>query len=79
MSEEGKILHTTNSKVMESQSYIVKVEHISDGPLILRTMPTIPAKGDWIKLGTEIYVIKNVTWNFSDMRTVILLVDNPKI
>lgn len=42
-------------------------------------MPTIPAKGDWIKLGTDIYVIKNVTWNFSDMRTVILLVDNPKI
>jgi hypothetical protein len=64
---------------MESQSYIVKVEHISDGPIILRTMQSIPTKGDWIKLGTEIYVIKNVTWNFSDMRTVILLVDNPKI
>ena len=79
MSEEGKILHTTNSKVMESQSYIVKVEHIADGPIIQRIMQSVPAKGDWIKHGTEIYVIKNVTWNFSDMRTVILLVDNPKI
>jgi hypothetical protein len=63
---------------MELQSYIVKVEHISDGPIIQRTMPVIPSKGDWIKLGTDHYVVKNVTWNFSDMRTVVLLVDNPK-
>lgn len=78
MSEEDKILHTTNSKVMEFPSYIVKVEHIADGPIIQRIMQSVPAKGDWIKLGSENYVIKNVTWNFSDMRSVILMVDNPK-
>lgn len=63
---------------MESFAYIVKVEHIKDGPIIQREMSAVPAKGDWIKLGAEHYVIKNVTWNFSDRRTVILLVDHPK-
>jgi hypothetical protein len=63
---------------MEPFLYIVKVEHIKDGLLIQREMPAVPSKGDWIKLGPDHFVVKNVTWNFSDRRTVILLVDHPK-
>jgi hypothetical protein len=75
---EDKILHTINSKDMEQFMFFVKVEHITEGPLIQRDLPCVPSKGDWIELGKENYVVKNVSWNFSDRRTVTLLVDRPK-
>lgn len=78
MSEEDKILHTINSRDMEQFMFFVKVEHITEGPLIQRDLPCVPSKGDWIELGKENYVVKNVSWNFSDRRTVTLLVDRPK-
>lgn len=75
---EDRILHTINSKNMEQFMFFVKVEHITEGPLIQRDLPCVPSKGDWIELGKENYVVKNVSWNFSDRRTVTLLVDRPK-
>jgi hypothetical protein len=66
-----------NSNNMEQFMFFVKVEHITEGPLIQRDLPCVPAKGDWIELGKENYVVKNVSWNFSDRRTVTLLVDRP--
>jgi hypothetical protein len=73
-----KTLHTINSNTMEQFLFFVKVEHITEGPLIQRDLPCVPSKGDWIELGKESYVVKNVSWNFSDRRTVTLLVDRPK-
>jgi hypothetical protein len=67
----------TSSKP-EQFLFIVKVEHITDGHIIQRELPCVPAKNDWIKIGKDNYVVRNVTWNFSDRRTVILLVDHPK-
>ncbi len=67
----------TNFK--EQFVYTIMVEHIKDGLILQRKALKVPAKADWIKIGSDLYVVKNVTWNFSDMRTVILLVDNPKI
>ena len=66
-----------NSNTMEQFMFFVKVEHITEGPLIQRDLPCVPEKGDWIELGKENYVVKNVSWNFSDRRTVTLLVDRP--
>lgn len=66
------------SSSMEQFMFIIKVYHISDGFLIQREIPCVPAKNDWIKIGKDNYVVRNVTWNFSDRRTVVLLVDNPK-
>lgn len=78
MSEEDKILHTIKSKQMEQYMFTVRVEHISEGKLIQRELPCIPGKGDWIEIGQENFVVKNVCWNFSDRRTVTLLVDRPE-
>lgn len=68
----------TNSKHMEQFMFIVKVEHISEGKLIQRELPCVPSRGDWIEIGQENFVVKNVSWNLSDRRTVTLLVDRPK-
>ena len=68
----------TNSKHMEQFMFIVKVEHISEGKLIQRELPSVPSTGDWIEIGQENFVVKNVSWNLSDRRTVTLLVDRPK-
>ena len=68
----------TNSKHMEQFMFIVKVEHISEGKLIQRELPCVPSRGDWIEIGQENFVVKNVYWNLSDRRTVTLLVDRPK-
>jgi hypothetical protein len=38
----------------------------------------VPGKGDWIEIGQENFVVKNVSWNFSDRRTVTILVDTPE-
>lgn len=75
---EAKILRMTSSKDTPQFMFFVKVEHITDGPLIQRDLPCVPSKGDWIELGKENFVVKNVSWNFSDRRTVTLLVDTPK-
>jgi hypothetical protein len=64
---------------MEQFFYIVKVEHIKDKFLLQRDMTAIPSKGDWIEVGNDVYVVLNVSWNFSDRRTVTLLVDNISI
>lgn len=61
---------------MEQFFYIVKVEHITDKFLIQREMTAVPAKGDWVEIGSENYVVLNVSWNLSDRRTVTLLVDD---
>jgi hypothetical protein len=58
--------------------FVVKEEHIYDGHLLYRELPCVPSKNDWIKIGKDNYVVRNVTWNFADRRTVILLVDNTK-
>jgi hypothetical protein len=63
---------------MEQYMFIVKVEHISEGSIIQRELPCVPGKGDWIEIGQENFVVKNVSWNFSDRRTVTLLVDRPE-
>lgn len=78
MSEEDKILHTIKFKNMEQYMFIVKVEHITEGKIIQRELPSVPSKGDWVEIGKENYVVKNVSWNFNDRRTVTLLVDRPK-
>ncbi len=58
--------------------FIVKIEHISEGKLIQRELPCVPSRGDWVEIGAENFVVKNVSWNLSDRRTVTLLVDRPK-
>jgi len=68
----------TNSKKMEQFMFIVKIEHISEGKLIQRELPCVPSRGDWVEIGPENFVVKNVSWNLSDRRTVTLLVDRPK-
>lgn len=78
MSEEDKTLHTIKFKNMEQYMFIVIIEHIKEGKLLHRELPCVPSKGDWIEIGQESYVVKNVSWNFSDRRTVTLLVDRPK-
>lgn len=78
MSEVDKTLPTIKCNTMEQFMFIVKVEHITEGILTQRDLPCVPSKGDWIELGKENYVVKNVSWNFSDRRTVTLLVDRPK-
>jgi hypothetical protein len=78
MLEEDKILRTIKFKKMEQYMFIVKVEHISEGKIIQRELPCVPGKGDWIEIGQENFVVKNVSWNFSDRRTVTILVDRPE-
>jgi hypothetical protein len=68
----------TNSKRMEQFMFIVKVEHITEGKILQRELPCIPSRGDWLEIGSENFVVKNVSWNLSDRRTVTLLVDRPK-
>lgn len=68
----------TKCKDMEQFMFFVKVELITGGQLIKRELPCVPSKGDWIEIGKENFVVKNVSWNFSDRRTVTLLVDRPK-
>jgi hypothetical protein len=78
MLEEDKTLRTIKFKNMEQYMFIVKVEHIIEGKVIQRELPCVPGKGDWIEIGQESFVVKNVSWNFSDRRTVTLLVDRPE-
>jgi hypothetical protein len=63
---------------MEQFMYKIKVEMITGEQLLQRELPSVPGKGDWIEIGKENFVVKNVSWNFSDRRTVTLLVDRPK-
>jgi hypothetical protein len=57
---------------------IVNVVHVSDGFIITRVLSNVPRKGEWIVLGEDTYVVNLVIWNYSDARTVTVMVDDPK-
>jgi len=59
-------------------SNIVNVVHVSDGFIITRVLSNVPRKGEWIVLGEDTYVVNLVIWNYSDARTVTVMVDDPK-
>jgi hypothetical protein len=59
-------------------NHIVNVTHVSDGFVITRVMANVPRKGEWIVLGEDTYVVKLVIWNFSDARTVTVMVEDPE-
>jgi hypothetical protein len=56
----------------------IAVIHVTDGKIITRNVSSVPRIGDWISLGMDVYVVKKVIWNFSDARSVKLLVEEPK-
>ena len=57
---------------------IVNIVHISDGFIITRVVNNVPRKGEWIVLGEDTYVVNLVIWNYSDARTVTIMVEDPK-
>lgn len=57
---------------------VVDVVHISDGHIIRRTMSVPPAKGEWIVVSKDTYVVKQVIWNYNDARTVTVMVGDPE-
>jgi hypothetical protein len=56
----------------------VEIVHVSDGYLISRNVKNTPLKGDWISLGSDVYVVKQRIWNYSDGHTLKLIVEEPK-
>jgi hypothetical protein len=62
----------------EARHVRVIVNHVIDGNIITRDMYQAPHKGDWISLGSNTYVVKQVIWNYSDACTVKVIVEDPK-
>lgn len=58
--------------------FLVIIQHSSDGILVSRVVNAVPAKGDWVSIGTETYVVKQRIWDYSDARSVRLIVEEPK-
>lgn len=56
----------------------VEVVHVSDGYLTTRVVKNTPAKGDWISIGSDTYVVKQRIWNYSDGQTLKIIVEEPK-
>lgn len=56
----------------------VTLSHIHDGKIITRHMNQVPRIGEWVSWGRDVYVVKRVIWNFTDARSVKILVEEPK-
>lgn len=55
--------------------YIVHIYHKDDGRIARREMTHPPAKGDWIKVKNETYVVTKVIWDFNSSMKVTLIVE----
>ena len=72
----GNTLHMTNNDIAGKME--VTLSHIHDGRIITRNMNAVPRIGEWVSWNRDVYVVKRVIWNFTDARSVKILVEEPK-